>query len=175
MKTGDIRAVFNAIKPERYKVKSISEAVGNSGIILALNQGDGTHMLENEIKALFEGKNNDKISFLIDDNLSKTFGADTNKVFISAYDIKSHSNKNLKRKITYIDYFYASQALSNNKVINKFKDGDCHIILIGDYENTYRIVLKVTKNKQEIFMPSVVKITDVKSEIEKLKRNKQEF
>ena len=43
------------------------------------------------------------------------------------------------------------------------------------YRNIYRIVLKVTKNKKEIFMPSVVKITDLENEVQKLARNKKQI
>ena len=43
------------------------------------------------------------------------------------------------------------------------------------YQNIYRIVLKVSKNKKEIFMPSVVKITDLENEVQKLARNKKQI
>ena len=33
-------------------------------------------------------------------------------------------------------------------------------------------MLKVTKNKKEIFMPSVVKITDLENEVQKLARKR---
>lgn len=49
LKTGDINSVFNAMKPERYKVKSINEVAKyqkESDIISALNQGQNMQINE---------------------------------------------------------------------------------------------------------------------------------
>ncbi len=40
LKTGDINGVFNAMKPERYKVKNINEVAKNLAIISPLNKAD---------------------------------------------------------------------------------------------------------------------------------------
>ena len=62
LKTGDINSVFNAMKPERYKVKSISEVAKNLAIIRDLNETDS--MVQNE-------KFNKIIDNILDGNIIK--------------------------------------------------------------------------------------------------------
>ena len=132
-------------------------------------------MLKDDIKKLFNNLDNDRIGFRISQNIAKLIEAKTNNIFISAYDIKNHQAKNIKRGIGYIDYYNAAQALISGEFFAVFKDGEYHTILLSEHENIYRIVLKATKNKKEIFMPSVVKITDLENEVQKLARNKKQI
>ena len=104
-------------------------------------------MLKDDIKELFNNLNNDRIGFTISQNIAKLIEAKTNNIFISAYDIKNHQAKNIKRGIGYIDYYNAAQALISGEFFAVFKDGE---YLLSEHENIYRIVLKVSKNKKEI-------------------------
>ncbi|MDD6161447.1 MAG: hypothetical protein PUB35_01380, partial [Campylobacteraceae bacterium] len=66
MKTGDINGVFNAMKPERYKVKSIDEVAKSFGIIKPfdkantmifldeINQKQAIKIIDNYLKADLE-------------------------------------------------------------------------------------------------------------------------
>ncbi|MCI6344454.1 MAG: hypothetical protein MSH30_02730 [Campylobacter sp.] len=50
LKTGDVASVFNAMKPKRYKVKSINEVAGNLAIISALKEVNDMIKLNGTIK-----------------------------------------------------------------------------------------------------------------------------
>ena len=108
LKTGDINSVFNAMKPARYKVKSIDEVAKNLGIISPLNKANEMKTKIQNILTSIKGDRiikdkNERAILLhtitneISENIEKYMGVSlqSNKIILTADKIR-HSMRNNK-------------------------------------------------------------------------------
>ncbi len=161
LKTGDINGVFNAMKPERYKVKNINEVAKNLAIISPLNKADKAkeYNLINATKEQITEKIQNGFStkereFYV---LGKTsiFGSEK-RLILSSDTIQSHMHH---QDIAANDYASLINILSSKT--HNFSDKEDKrvlIILAHNAGNNYRLVLKNILDKDEVFVQSLANI-----------------
>ena len=174
LKTGDINSVFNAMKPERYKVKSINEVAKfqkQNGTIPPLKEPDEVNKANksNEVKEynlinatkeqiaqkIQNGFSTKQREFYV---LGKTsiFGSEK-RLILSSDTIKSHTHH---ENITAADYAKIKDISKNAKYI--FAQSNMVYILLATNNNeNYRLALKNIANKDEIFAVSLVKLSEI--------------
>lgn len=179
MKTGDINSVFNAMKPERYKVKNINEVAKfqkQNGIIAPLNKVNEVkeYNLTNATKEQITQKIQNGFStkqreFYV---LGKTsiFGSEK-RLILSSDTIKSHTHH---EDITATDYAKIIDIVSGKlRAYNDKTDKRAVIILAHNAGENYRLVLKNILDKDEVFAQSLSnighKIVKIKRAIKKAK------
>ena len=188
MKTGDINSVFNAMKPERYKVKSIDEVAKfqkQNGTIPPLKEPDEVNKANksNEVKEynlinatkeqiaqkIQNGFSTKQREFYV---LGKTsiFGS-KKRLILSSDTIKSHTHH---ENITAADYAKIIDIMSGKlRAYNDKTDKRAAIILAHNAGNNYRLVLKNILDKDEVFAQSLSNIghrfTEIKRVIKKTK------
>lgn len=165
LKTGDINSVFNAMKPERYKVKSIDEVAEfqkQNGTISALNKANKAkeYNLINATKEQITQKIQNGFSTKERELyvLGKTsiFGSEK-RLILSSDTIQSHTHH---EEITAADYAKIKDMSKNTKYI--LAQSNIVYILLGTSNNkNYRLTLKNIVNKDEIFAVSLVKLSEV--------------
>ena len=164
LKTGDINSVFNAMKPERYKVKSINEVAKyqkQNGAIPPLKEANKAkeYNLINATKEqitqkLQNGFSTKEREFYV---LGKTsiFGSEK-RLILSSDTIKSHMHH---KEITANDYASLINILSSKT--HNFSDKEDKrvlIILAHNAGKNYRLVLKNILDKDEVFVQSLANI-----------------
>ena len=177
MKTGDINSVFNAMKPERYKVKSINEVAKyqkQNSTIPPLNKPDEVNKA-NKVNKVNKAKEynlinatKEQIAQKIQNGFStkerelyvlgKTsiFGSEK-RLILSSDTIKSHTHH---ENITAADYAKIIDISKNAKYI--FAQSNMVYILLATNNNeNYRLALKNIVNKDEIFAVSLVKLSEI--------------
>ena len=174
LKTGDINSVFNAMKPERYKVKSINEVAKfqkQNGTIPPLKEPDEVNKANksNQVKEynlinatkeqitqkIQNGFSTKQREFYV---LGKTsiFGSEK-RLILSSDTIKSHTHH---ENITAADYAKIIDISKNAKYI--FAQSNMVYILLATNNNeNYRLALKNIVNKDEIFVVSLVKLSEI--------------
>ena len=188
LKTGDINSVFNAMKPERYKVKSIDEVAKfqkQNGTIPPLKEPDEVNKANksNEVKEynlinatkeqitqkIQNGFSTKQREFYV---LGKTsiFGSEK-RLILSSDTIKSHTHH---ENITAADYAKIIDIMSGKlRAYNDKTDKRAAIILAHNAGNNYRLVLKNILDKDEVFAQSLSNIghrfTEIKRVIKKTK------
>ncbi|MCI7550394.1 MAG: hypothetical protein MSA33_08130, partial [Campylobacter sp.] len=172
LKTGDINSVFNAMKPERYKVKSINEVAKfqkENGTISPLKQPDEVNKANkaNEVKEynlinaekeqiiqkIQNGFSTKQREFYV---LGKTsiFGSEK-RLILSSDTIKSHTHH---QDIAPDDYAQIIDISKNIKYI--LAQSNIVYILLGTSNNkNYMLTLKNIANKDEIFAVSLLKLS----------------
>lgn len=174
LKTGDINSVFNAMKPERYKVKSIDEVAEfqkQNGTISALKESDDAifldkisqneaiNIINNYLKTdleLAKSRRNFIISKNIKQYLKDIFkNENLHSIFLSEETLAQHFLKH--PEITANDYYFVLKSLDKKPLAN-FESGKNNQLFYYDNSEKiyYRIAIKVTKYN-EIFVKSVVK------------------
>nr|WP_321432001.1 hypothetical protein [uncultured Campylobacter sp.] len=188
LKTGDITGVFNAMKPERYKVKSIDEVAQfqkQNGTTQPLKQPDKVNKANkaDEVKEynlinaeqeqitekIQNGFSTKEREFYI---LGKTsiFGSEK-RLILSSDTIQSHIHH---KNIAANDYTQIIDIMSGKlRSYNDKKDERAVIILAHNAGNNYRLVLKNIPSKDEVFIQSLSNIghtfTEIKRVIKKTK------
>ncbi|MDY5383914.1 MAG: hypothetical protein SPG65_02175 [Campylobacter sp.] len=174
LKTGDVASVFNAMKPERYKVKSINEVAKfqkQNGTIPPLKELDEVNKANkvNEVKEynlinatkqqiaqkIQNGFSTKQREFYV---LGKTsiFGSEK-RLILSSDTIKSHTHH---ENIAAGDYAKIKDISKNAKYI--FAQSNMVYILLATNNNeNYRLALKNIVNKDEIFAVSLVKLSEI--------------
>lgn len=188
MKTGDINSVFNAMKPERYKVKSIDEVAKfqkQNGTTQPLKQPDEVNKANkvNEVKEynlinatkeqiaqkIQNGFSTKEREFYV---LGKTsiFGSEK-RLILSSDTIQSHTHH---KDIAASDYAKIIDIMSGKlRAYNDKTDKRAVIILAHNAGKNYRLVLKNILDKDEVFAQSLSnighKIVKIKRAIKKAK------
>ena len=165
MKTGDINSVFNAMKPERCKVKSIDEVAKfqkqNSTIppLKQANKAKEYNLInatkEQITQKIQNGFSTKEREFYV---LGKTsiFGSEK-RLILSSDTIKSHMHH---KEITANEYAKIIDISKNAKYI--FAQSNMVYILLATNNNeNYRLALKNIVNKDEIFAVSLVKLSEI--------------
>lgn len=179
LKTGDINSVFNAMKPERYKVKNIDEVAEfqkQNGKISALNKANKAkeYNLINATKEQITQKLQNGFSTKERELyvLGKTsiFGSGK-RLILSSDTIQSHTHH---EDIAAADYAQIIDIMSAKlRSYNDKKDKRAVIILAHNAGNNYRLVLKNIPSKDEVFVQSLSNIghrfTEIKRVIKKTK------
>ncbi|MDY4830294.1 MAG: hypothetical protein SO164_05695, partial [Campylobacter sp.] len=196
LKTGDINSVFNAMKPERYKVKSIDEVVEyqkQNGMIPPLKDADEVNKANkvnevnkankvNEVKEynlinaekqqitekIKNGFSTKEREFYV---LGKTsiFGSEK-RLILSSDTIQSHTHH---KDITAADYAQIIDIMSGKLRAYNDKTDKRAVIILAHSDNNYRLVLKNILDKDEVFAQSLSnighKIVKIKRAIKKAK------
>lgn len=179
LKTGDINSVFNAMKPERYKVKSIDEVAEfqkQNGKISPLNKANKAkeYNLINATKEQITQKIQNGFSTKERELyvLGKTsiFGSEK-RLILSSDTIQSHTHH---EEITANEYAKIIDIMSGKlRSYNDKTDKRAVIILAHNAGNNYRLVLKNIPSKDEVFVQSLANIghrfTEIKRVIKKTK------
>ncbi|MCI7463937.1 MAG: hypothetical protein MSA79_04745 [Campylobacter sp.] len=163
MKTGDINSVFNAMKPERYKVKSIDEVAKyqkQNSTTQPLKQANKVkeYNLINATKEeitekIQNGFSTKQREFYV---LGKTsiFGSEK-RLILSSDTIQSHMHH---QDIAAADYAKIIDISKNIKYI--LAQSNIVYILLGTSNNkNYMLTLKNIANKDEIFAVSLLKLS----------------
>ena len=191
LKTGDINSVFNAMKPERYKVKSINEVAKyqkQNGTTPPLNkpddaifldkisQNEAINIINNYLKTdleLAKSRRNFIISKNVKQYLKDIFkNENLHSIFLSEETLAQHFSKH--PEITANDYYFVLKSLGKKPLAN-FESGKNNQLFYYDNSEKiyYRIAIKATKN-DEIFVKSVVKGDNLIKEIKNKQRTLQE-
>ena len=183
LKTGDINSVFNAMKPERYKVKNIDEVAEfqkQNGIISALNKANKAkeYNLINATKEqitqkLQNGFSTKEREFYV---LGKTsiFGSEK-RLILSSDTIQEHKPRH--PEITANEYAKIPDIIKQKlHIYNTEQDKNRKIIMANYGDKNYKLVLKNIGKKDENFAISLTWLSsnfkELKKEIKRLK-NKQ--
>lgn len=163
LKTGDINSVFNAMKPERYKVKSINEVAKyqkQNSTTQPLKQANKVkeYNLINATKEeitekIQNGFSTKQREFYV---LGKTsiFGSEK-RLILSSDTIQSHMHH---QDIAAADYAKIIDISKNIKYI--LAQSNIVYILLGTSNNkNYMLTLKNIANKDEIFAVSLLKLS----------------
>ncbi|MCI7362177.1 MAG: hypothetical protein MSH30_02455 [Campylobacter sp.] len=179
LKTGDINGVFNAMKPERYKVKSINEVAKyqkQNSTTQPLKQANKVkeYNLINATKEeitekIQNGFSTKQREFYV---LGKTsiFGSEK-RLILSSDTIQSHMHH---QDIAAADYAKIIDIMSGKlRAYNDKTDKRAVIILAHNAGKNYRLVLKNILDKDEVFAQSLSnighKIVKIKRAIKKAK------
>lgn len=85
-------------------------------------------------------------------------------LYISSDTVQSHKNKH--KNITAFKYSLIPKMLEGEKRV--FVQKESVYVVVTKLGNSYRLAIKNIKNKNETYVVSLVKITDIKKEIRKL-------
>lgn len=183
LKTGDINSVFNAMKPERYKVKNIDEVAEfqkQNGIISALNKANKAkeYNLINATKEQITQKLQNGFSTKERELyvLGKTsiFGSEK-RLILSSDTIQEHKPRH--PEITANEYAKIPDIIKQKlHIYNTEQDKNRKIIMANYGDKNYKLVLKNIGKKDENFAISLTWLSsnfkELKKEIKRLK-NKQ--
>lgn len=183
LKTGDINSVFNAMKPERYKVKSINEVAEfqkQNGTISALNKANKAkeYNLINATKEQITQKLQNGFSTKERELyvLGKTsiFGSEK-RLILSSDTIQEHKPRH--PEITANEYAKIPDIIKQKlHIYNTEQDKNRKIIMANYGDKNYKLVLKNIGKKDENFAISLTWLSsnfkELKKEIKRLK-NKQ--
>ena len=179
MKTGDINSVFNAMKPERYKVKSIDEVAkfqkqnGTTQPLKQPNKAKEYNLInatkEEITQKIQNGFSTKQREFYV---LGKTsiFGSEK-RLILSSDTIQSHMHH---QDISADHYAQIIDIMSGKlRAYNDKTDKRAVIILAHNAGNNYRLVLKNILDKDEVFVQSLANIghrfAEIKRAIKKVK------
>lgn len=159
IKTGNINSVFNAMKPGRYKVKSISEVAEIDKIIKDLTNATISQKL-NFINELFNTKTK-KSAILLKSDI---FGSEKN-IILSSATVQSHLHH---LEITANEYAKIKDILGQKLHAYNPKTDTRKMAIFAIYnKDIFKIILKDIPNQNEIYIVSMIKLS---SNFKKLKK-----
>ncbi|PAF49601.1 hypothetical protein BKH41_02750 [Helicobacter sp. 12S02232-10] len=164
------------------KAKRIIGINEPSKLLKSLIFSDYQSILENrrrwkEIKGLYEDPSKDRSIVIAQtsDILSSFLQTQSKNILLSAYTIRKQKNKH--PELGAFDYYLIAHM--GNKPLYKFKDRDYSVVFVEKLGGRYRIVYKVTRDRNEIYVTSLVKYSrddkDFEAQIRKLKSSKEEI
>jgi SPP1 gp7 family putative phage head morphogenesis protein len=96
--------------------------------------------------------------------LKTIFGAKTDKIFLSAADIKSHAHH---PEIGAFDYYLIKHMQKN--ALFAVREGDTRVVFLKKLGITYAVTIKVTEHKEEVYLLSMFKISNIEKEKRRLR------
>ena len=183
LKTGDINSVFNAMKPERYKVKSIDEVAKNLGIISPLNKANEMKTKIQNILTSIKGDRiikdkNERAILLhtitneISENIEKYIGVslESNEIILTADKIRHsmRSNKPQNKKASEQDLLNIFKLANFEKHFYYDPKNKNMLLFLNTYEPTNDVLyLAITPNymtKEYGVINQIVTISKFKKE-----------